>query len=355
MKKFYLLISIAISSIMAILLVTSCSPSGIDPETIEDAKISEVVNGNTIILDNGLTVHINGIKKSSSFCEEQLQTLVGSMITLKLDSNEPVRKLSSYEDDVWAYVRLEETGEDLTEILLGGAGEDAFDKASCDDRREKYSKMFKEGDPILSSTQLCAKMKAASMLVYGGNNSSTWIGTAFFIGKDGLALTNNHVLNHQSGAVVYISDSQGNIDLQQPYNVERIVYTDEVHDYTIFYVSMDPTSLSRLSYLKLAKDEKVFVGGTQVGVLGNPAPGMSVLTMSYADGTISAIRDDGKIQINAPITHGFSGGPCANQKGHVIGISQSGYENNNANLNFTVDIRLVREKLNALNLPYAGK
>lgn len=345
-------VSIMVAALFCLLFVVSC---GIDPETIQDAKIDDVVNGNTFVLDNGVTVHINGIKSSNTYCKEQLKVLEGSVVTLKLDSNEPIRTLDSYEDEVWAYVRLEETGEDLTERLLKEAGEDAFDKASCDDRRSEYKKLFKN-DPELESTQLCAKMKSASMLVGASDNRDSWIGTAFFIGKDGLALTNNHVLNHQTSACVFLSNSNGDIDRQQAFGIKRIVYTDETYDYTIFYVDLDPTTLERINYLKLAKDEKSFVGGALIGVLGNPAPGNQILTMSYADGSISAIREEmGKIQINAPITHGFSGGPCANRKGQVIGISQSGYANDNANLNFTVDIRLVRNRLDELNLPYAGK
>ena len=341
-------------AIICMLFFVGCG-SGIDPETIEDAKITEVINGNTIELDNGLTVHINGIKSSNTYCREQLKILKGSVVTLKLDSSEAVRTLDSYEDEVWAYVRLDETGEDLTERLLKEAGEDAFDKASCDDRREEYKKMFKK-DHEIESTQLCAKMKAASMLVGGSDQIESWIGTAFFIGNDGLALTNNHVLNHQTSACVFLSNSNGDIDPQQYFRIKRIVHTDKTFDYTIFYVDLDPTTLNRINYLKLAKDDRTFVGGTVVGVIGNPAPGNQILTMSYAEGTIAAIREEmGKIQINAPITHGFSGGPCANKKGQVIGISQSGFDGNSANLNFTVDIRLVREKLDELNLPYAGK
>ncbi|MDE6495312.1 MAG: S1C family serine protease, partial [Duncaniella sp.] len=86
-----------------------------------------------------------------------------------------------------------------------------------------------------------------------------------------------------------------------------------------------------------------------------PAPG-ELLPMSYASGTISAVRaEEKKLQINAPITHGFSGGALVNEYGEVVGISSSGYDNNNANLNFAVDINVVRDRLDQLNLPYAGK
>ena len=69
--------------------------------------------------------------------------------------------------------------------------------------------------------------------------------------------------------------------------------------------------------MPLAKKESQ--GGTKIGVMGNPL-GDSML-MSYSSGTVSGQRDDiGKIQINGPITHGFSGGPVCNNHGEIIGI-----------------------------------
>ena len=352
MKKTNIIGLIIFVATVALLCGCKCK---IDINDVDD-QIAEVIDGATIRLNSGLTVHINGLKPSNSFCKEQLGRYIGEEVTLMTDSEVPDTKVSSYEDECDAYVRVVRTGEDLGYEILKQSGRDGYYALNCHDRQDVYEALFQGSAEALSSAELCARMTAASMLVYAGDDEANWIGTAFFIGNDGLALTNNHVLNHQTDGRVYLSDSQGNMDLEQPFRIKRIVYTDPTYDYTIFYVDLDPTTLKRIVYLPLAKDAQTFSRGTKIGAIGNPAPGQSILTMSFTTGVIAAIRDDeGKIQHHASITHGFSGGPTANFYGEAIGISQSGYDNTNASLNFSVDIRIVRNQLDKLNLPYAGK
>jgi len=307
-------------------------------------------------LSNGLVVHINGLRQDNTFTREQLQRYVGERVSLTADS-QGIQEAENYEDTIEAYVFVKSTGEDLSLELLKLAGRDAYFALNCNDRHKEYENVIKDDvKETLTWEQLSVRTTAASMLMSVDGGDRSWIGTAFFIGKDGLALTNNHVLNTQENAFVYLSDSKGNIDFQQKYKVRRIVYTDSEYDFTIFYVDLDPTSMQRIVTLDLARDNRSFSRGAELGCVGNPAPGYEILTMSFASGTVSAIREkEGRIQMNVPITNGFSGGPAANRRGEVLGISVSGYTNNNANLNFAVDIRLVRKKLDELNLPYGGK
>lgn len=333
---------------------SSCS-TGIPVNDIE-GTIGEVIDGATIKLSNGLVVHINGLRSDNSFTREQLQKYVGENVSLMSDS-EGIPRAETYDDTVEAYVHVIGTGEDLALELLKLAGREAFYSLNCSDRREQYEEAVKtDMQNTLTWEQLCARATAASMLVSVDGKKGSWIGTAFFIGKDGLALTNNHVLNTQENAYVYLSNSHGDMDFQQRYKICRIVYSDPTYDFTIFYVDLDPTTVQRIVHLPLAKDERSFARGAELGCIGNPAPGQEILTMSFASGTVAAIRsNEGRIQMNVPITNGFSGGPAVNRRGEVLGISVSGYANNNANLNFAVDARLVRKKLNELNLPYGGK
>ena len=345
----------AIASVLFLFMFGKCGCFNVNDV---EGRIETVVDGRTVVLNSGLTVHLYGIRSNNTFCKEQLKHCIGKEVSLLSDTHDPNTKFCSFDEEVEAYVYLTESGKELNYELLKLAGEDAFDSSNCEDRREDYLQIFCYGcNPPLTDPELCSKMTAASMLVYAGDpyDDGVWIGTAFFIGEDGLALTNNHVLNHQTKGYVYLSDSYGNVDTSQPFKIERIVYTNEDFDYTIFYVDLDPTSLRSIMHLDLAKKESFFQRGEKVGVIGNPAPGSNILTMSFALGEIAAFRtEQGKIQISAPITHGFSGGPTANNRGLVVGISQSGYEEQ-GNLNFAVDIRIVRDKLNELNLPYGGK
>ena len=341
--------------ILAMCILASCGGIAIDDI---QSQITDVADGNTIVLESNTIVHLRGIRASNSFTKNMLDKYVGKEVSLLTDENDDQKTIDSYDEEVECYATFVETGEDLGEVLLKAGGEKAYDANSVEDFHKKtYDDIVKPGpDPVLEKPLLSARLKAATMLVVEPQgNGMISIGSAFFIGDDGLALTNNHVMDHNTRCSVYLSDANGNIDYQQPFGIKRVVYTDKKYDYTLFYVDLDPTSLKRITYLKLTKDLE-FRAGTEIGVVGNPAPGEKILTMSFATGEISRFEEEaGKIQINAPITHGFSGGPTTDYRAHVIGISQGGYDQNNANLNFAVDIRLVRDKLEELNLPYAGK
>jgi S1-C subfamily serine protease len=75
--------------------------------------------------------------------------------------------------------------------------------------------------------------------------------------------------------------------------------------------------------------------GEAVYAIGNPAPG-ATLTWSLTNGLISALRDEQKIQISAPITHGNSGGGLFDDRGNLIGIVSSGYVETTQGFNFAI-------------------
>lgn len=338
----------------AALLASGCSGNRIEDEI---DTVESVSDGGTVVLNSGLTVHLLGVSPQSAFAEEYLRAnIVGREVALVPDS-EGDQTFASYDDEVWAYVTMYDTGEALNRKLLTLAGPKSYYTGELSDSLEAYNAIFAAGPQRrLTDNELSAKLKSASMLVYGSSQEGGFIGTAFFINDNGLAITNNHVLNHGANYRFYLSDSQGNIDFENGYTLNRIVATSDYRtgpDYTIFYVNMDDDSKKRMSWLTISRQP--VAGGDKIATVGNPAPG-ELLPMSYASGTISAVRaDEKKLQINAPITHGFSGGALVNEYGEVVGISSSGYDNNNANLNFAVDINVVRDRLDQLNLPYAGK
>lgn len=342
-----------IANVGLLLLCMACTGNRIEDEIDTVIGISD---GGTIVLNSGLTVHLLGISPESAFSEEYLRTnIIGREVALVPDSDGD-QTFASYDDEVWAYVTMYDTGEALNRKILSLAGSKAYYTGFLTDSIEAYNAIFQSNRRLLSDNELSAKLKAASMLVYGAGQDGGFIGTAFFINDNGLAITNNHVVNPNANYRFYLSDSQGNVDFQNGYTLNRIVATSDYRtgpDYTIFYVNLDDDTKKRMSWLSVSNQS--VAGGDKIATVGNPAPG-EILPMSYASGTISAVRtNENRLQINAPITHGFSGGALVNEQGEVVGISSSGYDNNNANLNFAVDIRVVRDKLDQLNLPYAGK
>jgi serine protease Do len=79
--------------------------------------------------------------------------------------------------------------------------------------------------------------------------------------------------------------------------------------------------------------------GENIFAIGSPKG----LTNSLTKGTISGFRDNHRIQIDATIDHGSSGGPLFNERGEVIGITTSGL-GTGSELNFAVNIQALPYK-----------
>lgn len=342
--------SILLGSLAAIII--SCG--GMEINTFEDT-IADVVDGNTIVLNSGLNIHLCGLDPNNSFCKEQLASYIGKEVGLTAES-EGDQFFYEFDEEIDAYVRVLSTGVDLNRHILSVAGEKALYTANCTDSLESFREICKRPIINLDDVQMCAKLRSCSMLVYGTDGNNGWVGTAFFISDTGLALSCNHVISHGTVNKVCISNSQGKINEEQGYSINSIAHADPNLDYVVFYVNLDDEARKRLQYMPLARREQE--GGTKVGVMGNPLG--NELLMSYSSGFVTGAREKiGKIQINAPITHGFSGGPVCNNYGEIIGIAQSGIETQDkgtiANLNFAVDIQKVREWLDENHIAYAGK
>lgn len=338
--------------IASIVCFSSCKDQAVDTFTDE---IMAVKDGSRVVLNSGLTVQLCGLDPNSAFSRERLEKFIGEEVELTHDS-EGDEFITDYDDEIIAYARVTSTGVDLNRYILSVGGEKVFYTANCSDSIDSFKKIFDHPKKNLDDVQMCAMLRSCSMLVYGTDGSQTWVGTAFFISDKGLALSCNHVINHGTINKVCISNSNGEINQEQGYRINSIVHADQELDYVLFYVELDDEARKKLKYMPLAKEESQ--GGTRIGVMGNPL-GNSLL-MSYSSGTVSGQRGElGKIQINAPITHGFSGGPVCNNHGEIIGIAQSGIETRDqgtiANLNFAVDILKVREWLDSNNKEYAGK
>lgn len=353
MKKQNILISLIFIGINSLVLSSCGGSTEID---FFNDEIASVEDGATLILNSGLTVQLCGLNPNNTYCREQLEKFIGDEIELLHDSQYD-ETFSSFDEKIYAYAKVISTGEEINRYVLSTAGEKGFYSATVSDSLDSYVSLIKKPILDLDDEQMCSMMRACSMLVFGTDGNTQWTGTAFFISKDGLALSCNHVINHGTISKVCISNSKGEINTEQGYSVNSIAHADKDLDYVVFYVNLDDEARRNLKFMPLAKS--IPAGGAKIGVMGNPLGERSLL-MSYSSGTVSGNRPEiGKIQINAPITHGFSGGPVCNNHGEIIGIAQSGIETKDAgtiaNLNFAVDIQRVREWLDANNKAYAGK
>ena len=247
-----------------------------------------------------------------------------------------------------------------------------FLNAYCNDSAKIFAEYAKGESPIpvpgvtsgsnsyslLSEIELGKKMTEATFLIVGNTSEGQSIGTGFFINKNGLALTNYHVLAHRANYTIFVSDEEGHITQDRDRSIARLITANKSLDYAIFMVSLD--NGEEVPYLDLAKERPE--RGTRVGVVGNPATDSGVFLATFTTGQISALRENsGEIQFNASITNGNSGGPVCDYYGRVVGIAKSvavkNGQQNAANLNFGVDIQLVRKELDELKdvKTYGGK
>jgi S1-C subfamily serine protease len=137
-------------------------------------------------------------------------------------------------------------------------------------------------------------------------------GSGFILNKDGLILTNAHVISNAQQIEVKLSD-------KHTYKAQRIG-VDPSHDLALLKINAP-----NLVPATLAESQNLVVG-QRVYAIGNPFGLQGTMTR----GIISAIRSirgpqgnpiEDAIQTDAAVNPGNSGGPLLNSKGEVIGIT----------------------------------
>jgi len=356
MKKILSVVALGLA-----MIATSCGSDGIKVDGLT-GTVNKVENGNTVVLNNGLTVHLLGLSETNAFNEQYLKdNYLNKKIVLTPDSyRKKDHEIKSYKTDVWAYAKLKSNKKPINRTILTLGGEKSFSKKFLKDSLDNYVEIIKDG-PVkrLTDNELSALLKASSMLVEGYEpGKGGFIGTAFFINENGLAISNSHVVHDGAAYQVRLSDVDGNLT-ENVYKIKTIVYAGDhentTEDFAIFYVDLDDDVKARQKYLSIAKNK--VVSGDKAATVGNPSPNQQdILPMRYSTGTISSLHPDmDRLGINVPIQGGFSGGALVNEYGQVIGISSSGWKGSDANLNYAMDIQTVRKKLDELNIPYSGK
>ncbi|HEY6413948.1 MAG TPA: trypsin-like peptidase domain-containing protein [Edaphobacter sp.] len=137
-------------------------------------------------------------------------------------------------------------------------------------------------------------------------------GSGFILDKQGLILTNNHVIDNAQRVEVTLSD-------KHKYKA-TVLTVDKNHDLALLKIdapNLIPATLS---------DSRNLAVGQRVYAIGNPFG----LSGTMTRGIISAIRSirgpqgnpiEDAIQTDASVNPGNSGGPLLNSRGEVIGIT----------------------------------
>ncbi len=174
-------------------------------------------------------------------------------------------------------------------------------------------------------------------------------GTGFIISKDGLILTNNHVIDGATKIEVFLFGEEAD----QGY-AAKLIGKDALTDSALIQLTEKPNH--PLPEAKFG-DSAQMAAGDWVMALGNPFG----LGWTVSVGVVSAMsrpfttdgRTNEMIQTDAAINPGNSGGPLLNLRGEVIGMNTMIYTNarseGNIGIGFAVPTNTIRDLLPQLS------
>jgi S1-C subfamily serine protease len=150
-------------------------------------------------------------------------------------------------------------------------------------------------------------------------------GSGFVVSTDGIIVTNYHVIENGSSAIVKLPDGAF-------FAVDGVLAFDKARD-----VAVIKAHGKNFRTLALGNSDKLQVG-EEVVAIGNPLSLESTVSNGIVSG-IRNIKDEGGkfLQITAPISPGSSGGPLFNMTGEVVGITTL-YLEGGESLNFAIPI-----------------
>ena len=229
---------------------------------------------------------------------------------------------------------LEMAGVPVDNIYYGDSGVSLFlnDKGSwtySDDELENI-KIF----------ELCNKAVVHIETQVSGDSSyfdavpESDTGSGFFISRDGLIVTNYHVIKDASIITVSLHDGSA-------YAAE-LLGSDDENDIAV--IKITPTSDADIEILAFG-DSNSLVVGQKVIAIGNPFGYDRTMVTGIISGLSRPVRDEsgkvllGMIQTSATINPGNSGGPLLSTDGKVIGINTSIYSTSGTSqgMNFAVE------------------
>jgi len=203
---------------------------------------------------------------------------------------------------------------------------------------------------LLSKTQ-----PAVTAIELGSRENGTIVpvaaGSGVVISKDGLMLTNAHVVDATDGAGNTIADPVFTVKMFDG-SVRSATVLGASRDYDVALLQLDDTS--NLQPLVLADASKFRVGDNVVAIgnaldLGD-SPTVTTGIISALNRTLqenSTVTLRGLIQTDAAINHGNSGGALVNSSGELVGINSAGIPDAQ-NVGFAISVGTIQPLLEDL-------
>ena len=199
-----------------------------------------------------------------------------------------------------------------------------------------YSNVIKKVSRSIVSIYAANSNKSIKSL-RGLQHNGVSVGSGVIISKDGLIVTNNHVIHRKTNIRVVLHDGRD-------YRA-KLISADRSLDLALLKVDIN----ENLNYLELNSQLKMEVGDVILAI-GNPFGLGQTVTRGIISAlpTISSYTNDiiqmGKlIQIDAAINPGNSGGGLINTKGELLGINTAVYSRNGTfqGIGFSIPVTTV--------------
>lgn len=228
-----------------------------------------------------------------------------------------------------------------------------------------YSNLAKKVGPSVVSVNVTSTTNRSNGFFDFGPSEVQSAGTGFIVSKDGLIVTNRHVVQGSDTVTVTLSDGT---ELQ---NVQKVGQTNAGDPLDIAFLKIKDAKGKDLQPVSLGDSSKMVVGdkvlaiGNALGQFQNTVTtgiisgyGRNVQA-SDATGT-NAETLQNLFQTDAAINQGNSGGPLVNMNGEVIGINTAVAGDGAENIGFAIPINDVKGliegviKTGKLERPYLG-
>ena len=183
-----------------------------------------------------------------------------------------------------------------------------------------------------------------------GEQTTVASGSGFIISKDGLILTNNHVVEGATKIEVGLFGE----DPDQVYQA-KIIGRDELTDSALIQLTEKPNH--PIPEAKFG-DSSQMGAGDWVIAIGNPfnlnhTVSVGVISRTEPSFRVADRRFGEMLQTDAAINPGNSGGPLLNLRGEVIGVNtaiiSNGRAEGNLGVGFAVPINVIRDLLPQLS------
>ena len=153
--------------------------------------------------------------------------------------------------------------------------------------------------------------------LYNCGKCSKWhtsMASAFAIGKEGIIVTNYHVLEKDDGEILGAMDAEGTV-----YGVEKVLAANREDDLIILKLRD-----AKLIPMSLGKPANV---GSDVWVISHPNRKLYTMTKGMVSRYQMILKSGQKpgrrMSITADYAKGSSGAPVFNRKGQVVGVVSS--------------------------------